>query len=50
MNGVRIKEFINKLKEEKRDRLAGYGQQMYWIFNAYFISISLISNDLVKPS
>jgi len=47
---MKIKEFINKLKINKKDRLATYGQQMYWIFNAYFISITLISNDLVMPT
>jgi hypothetical protein len=46
--GNKLQERIEKLKREGKLKEACYAQQMYWVFNAYFIAIRLAANHLIS--
>lgn len=47
-NGRQFTRMIERLRLEGKNQVVAYIQKMYWVFNAYFISIRLIANKLVS--
>ena len=41
---------MSDIHKENKEMKAKYIQQMYWVFNAYFIAVRLIANNLVPTT